>query len=279
MRIVLWIILLATSYAQTQSGITPAPDQSAAQKPDVNVDDLFPSRELGRKVGLVRGVLNRIDPIYDQLVIQTFGGRSIRIAFDGRTQISPETSQAKLASLPAGSVVSIDTVTENGKLFAKSVRTSASGSAELNGQVIRYDATRSHLILRDPITPEEVTIRITPNTKVVKQDKSTLAQNLSSGTLVHVLFSAAGNTAQQVEIIAEPGNTFTFEGRIIAVDLHSRVLSLSNATDQSLRELAFGTLDSGSLSLLREGAEVSIQAEFDGQRYNVRSVTPMPQNP
>lgn len=203
----------------------------------------------------------------------------MRISFDGRTKISPDDSRAKLASLPAGSIVSVDTVTMDSKLFATSVRTSASSNAELNGQVVRYDATRSQLTLRDSISPENVTVRITPNTTVVKEGRNTPAQYLSSGTLVHVWFSASGNRAKRVEVIAQPGNSFTFEGRIIAVDLHSRTLSLSIDADQSLRELVFGALDSNSMALLREGADVDVQAEFDGQRYNVHSVTPAPQRP
>jgi hypothetical protein len=45
-----------------------------------------------------------------------------------------------------------------------------------------------------------------------------------------------------------------------------------------VRELAIGSLDSASLGLLREGADVDIQAEFDGDRYNVRTVRLAMQN-
>ena len=76
-----------------------------------------------------------------------------------------------------------------------------------------------------------------------------------------------------------PGSSFLFEGRIIGVDLRSRSLVLSNDSDHSVRELALGPLDATSLSLLREGADVNVQAEFDGDRYNVRSVTPVSTNP
>jgi hypothetical protein len=53
---------------------------------------------------------------------------------------------------------------------------------------------------------------------------------------------------------------------------------LSNDTDQSIRELAIGALDANSLGLLREGAEVSVQAEFDGDRYELRTVTLVPRS-
>jgi len=63
------------------------------------------------------------------------------------------------------------------------------------------------------------------------------------------------------------------------VDLHSRVVTVSNDTDKSLRELATGSLDNASIQLLTEGADVSIQAEFDGNRYNARAVTLLSRNP
>jgi hypothetical protein len=97
--------------------------------------------------------------------------------------------------------------------------------------------------------------------------------------LVRVWFSPAQNAANKVEILAERGNSFTFEGRIIAVDLRSHVLSLSNDTDQSVRELAIGSLDANSLALLREGTDVNIQAEFDGERYNVRTIAAAANHP
>jgi hypothetical protein len=48
------------------------------------------SPQAGGKVGLVRGVVKRLDPIHDQLLIHAFGGGDIRIAFDARTQLLPE---------------------------------------------------------------------------------------------------------------------------------------------------------------------------------------------
>jgi hypothetical protein len=97
--------------------------------------------------------------------------------------------------------------------------------------------------------------------------------------LVQVWFSPAQNAANRIEILAERGNSFTFQGRIVAVDLRSRVVALSNDSDQSVHELTIGSLDSTSLDLLREGADVSIQAEFDGERYNARTVNLVSRNP
>jgi hypothetical protein len=231
-------------------------------------------------VGLVRGVVKRLDPIRDQLLIHAFGGGDLRIAFDGRTQLFSENTRTRLTSIPVGSVVSVDTVIDGGKLFARAVRTGSSDdAAELSGQVVGYNAAKSRLTLRDPISPEGVSLRITSSTTVVNQGQPASPQALSPGMLVRVWFSPTQSAANKVEILAARGNSFTFEGRIIAVDLRSHVLSLSNDTDQSVRQLDIGSVDANTLSLLREGADVNIQAEFDGERYNVRTVAAVPSHP
>lgn len=230
------------------------------------------------KVGLVRGVLKRMDPIHDQLLIHTFGGGNLKIAFDPRTQFLPENAGAHSNRIPAGSVVSVDTVIEGGKLFARSVRINPSNAGELNGQVVGYNAAKSQLTLRDPLSPQNVSLRLTSKTTILDHGQPFAAQALSPGMLVSVSFSPTDHEANKIEILAERGNSFTFAGRIVAVDLHSSILSLSNDSDQSLREVAIGSLDAANLRLLKEGAEVSVQAEFDGNRYNARAVTLLSRN-
>jgi hypothetical protein len=275
------LVLAGGVQAQVAAPATPpATADDAGAQPIVAPPDKLSSAEMpGGKISLVRGVLKRLDPIHDQLLIHVFGGRDMRIAFDARTQLLTETTRTPLTSIPVGSVVSVDTVVDHGKLFARSVRTGTSHAVELNGQVVRYDAAKSQLTLRDPASPESVSLRITPSTQVVNRGKPASAQDLSPGMLVRVQFSATQKAANQVEILAERGNSFVFEGRIVALDLRSRVLALSNDSDQSVRELALGSLDDASVHLLREGANVSIQAEFDGDRYSVRAVTVMSANP
>jgi len=289
-RLVLALTLMAGCIqAQTAAPATSPPAPPAA--PPATATDGGPQGSIavvdtssepipGRKVGLVRGVVKRLDPIHDQLLIHTFGGGDIRIAFDGRTQLFSENMRTRFTSIPAGSVVSVDTVIDGGKLFARAVRTGSSNdAAELSGQVVGYNAAKSRLTLRDPISPDGVSLRITSSTTVVNQGQAVSSQALSPGMLVRVWFSPAEHAANKVEILAERGKSFTFEGRIVAVDLRSQVLSLSNDSDQSVRELAIGSLDANSRGLLREGADVNIQAEFDGERYTVRTIAAVPSHP
>lgn len=271
-------VLLLAGCAQAQAALPSTAGDAGPRQAPTAADKESP-RLPGGKVGLVRGVLKHMDPIHDQLLIRTFGGGNMQIAFDPRTQLIGDQTHTRLSAIPAGSVISVDTVLDNGKLFARSVRIGQSNVVELNGQIVSYDAGKSLLSVRDPISPQSVSLRMTPSTAVVRRGQTASPQALSAGMLVHVWFSPAQHTASNVEILAEPGNSFTFEGRVVAVDLRSRVLDLSNDSDQSVRELAIGSLEAANLALLREGANVSIQAEFDGERYNVRAVTLVSRNP
>lgn len=286
MKRLLWSIVLIAGCASAQVATPASPSPDNAQPKAVGPDIPPPlSRKAEEKVGLVRGVLKHLDPIHDQIVVRAFGGRDVKIAFDPRTQLLPgnattaSTKSTDWAAIPTGSVVSVDTVMESGKLFAVTVRTGPSTAAEMNGQVLRFDATRSRLILRDPLSPESVSFRVTSNTTVVNRGQTSSAQALSEGTLVHLWFTPAQNTVTKIEVLAERGNSFTFQGRIVAVDLRSRVVAVSNDTDQTVHELSIASLDNGTLGLLREGTDVSIQAEFDGERYNARTVSVLSRNP
>lgn len=267
------VLLLATTFALAQAPPTPAPDVA---KPG-GIEGLTADSELRGKTSLIRGVLKRFDPIHDVLLVHAFGGSDVRIAFDPRTEMLHGSTQTQVTGIPAGSIVSVDTVIEGGKLFARSVRVSTSMAGEVSGQVVRYDAAKSRLILRDPGNPENIALGVTPSTTVVNRDQRVSAASLAPGMLVHVKFVPAQSAATDIQILAERGNTFSFAGRVVGVDLRSRTVALSNTSDGTVRELATNSLDPTSLRLLREGADVSIQAEFDGDRYNARAVTVVPQ--
>lgn len=273
-----WTIVLLAGCACAQSSVPDATKNVDMPRSPASNDDLFPQRRPKGEVGMVRGVLERMDPIYDQLVIRPFGGRDMRVGFNPQTNFFPQGANRLSPAIADGSIVSVDTVMNDGRLYALSVRTDTPRLAELHGEVVGVDETRSRLTLRSAGL-ELVFLRITSGTSVTDQGRVSSVQGLIPGTLVRVWFSAGGDTAHQIEVLAKPGSVFTFEGRIIAVDLRLQVVLLLNATDQSLRELAFASLDGKYLSLLRAGSDAAIEAEFDGDRYNVRSITPLPHTP
>jgi hypothetical protein len=224
-------------------------------------------------------VLKRLDPIHDELVVHTFGGGDIHVAFDTRSELVRDSTRTQVAGIPAGSIVSVDTVMDNGKLFARTVRLTAPSAGDMSGQVVRYDPSKGQLVLRDPVSPQNITLRVSASTSVVNHDKPVSLDSLTPGALVHVNFASAQSTATRIEILAARGSTFTFSGKVVSVDLRARTVAITNTSDQSIRELATNALDPTSLRLLREGSNVSIEAEFDGERYNARTVTAVANDP
>src|SRR5579864_8569006 len=143
--------LLLVGWAVAQSSQPTRLSDANGRKTGADAGILFHEPKPGGRVTLVRGVLVRLDPIHDQLQIRAFGGSDVRIGFDEQTRVlvttPASTTESRLRGIPAGTVVSVDTVTEDGKLLARAVRIGTTGAAELNGQIVRYDPTRAQLIL------------------------------------------------------------------------------------------------------------------------------------
>src|SRR5580658_10987178 len=80
-RLCLALTLLAGCVqAQTAPAATPVTPAATANDGDsepqrsIAIADTSSEPVPGRKVGLVRGVVKRLDPIHDQLLIHSFGG-------------------------------------------------------------------------------------------------------------------------------------------------------------------------------------------------------------
>ena len=160
--------LLAILISVVSIALLAAPIPQEAQEGSAD----FKQGELRGKTGLLRGVLKRVDPIHDQMFIRTFGGGDVRVAFDTRTELFVNDKPSRISSIPAGSVVAIDTVTESGKLFARTVRSGETGPAEINGQIVRYDSDKSLLTLSGAMSTENVVLHISPETKILNAGQS-----------------------------------------------------------------------------------------------------------
>jgi hypothetical protein len=99
---------------------------------------------------------------------------------------------------------------------------------------------------------------------------------LQKGALVSVQLRPDGDgkgLAHQVTILANPGETFVFAGRVTDLDLHSGLLVLLDPRDQKTYELRFDPAAIHISNDLQQGAEVTATAGFDGSRYFAKSVT------
>jgi len=268
------------------SPLTPAPASHAAIQPltddsDTTVDpaSLLPDLPslAPAKASLVGGTVQKLDRVRDQITVQVFGGGKMKIFFDTRTHIYEGSRQASTSDLHRGDRVYVDTILDGSIVFAKTIRLKTTASAgESQGIVMSYRVDKNELVLRDILSPRPLKIRLTSQTSIVHGDHSASASELVSGTLVAVKFGAqqdGSDVAREVSVLAVPGASFAFAGRITGLDLRLGLLTLTSMTDHKTYEIYFDPSVVATDDNLRQANDVTVLARFDGSRYVARSVT------
>jgi hypothetical protein len=229
------------------------------------------------KASLIGGTVQKLDRVRDQITVQVFGGGKMKIAFDTRTHIYQGDGQGSLANLHQGDRVYVDTILDGSTIFAKTIRLKSTVSAgESQGTVTSYRADKGELMLRDALSPRLLKIQLTPQTKIVHGDHATSASELVAGTLVAVKFGGqkgGQDVAREVSVLAVPGASFTFAGRVTGLDLRLGLLVLTSSTDHKTYEIYFDPAVVTADSRLRQASDVTVLTRFDGSRYVANSVT------
>jgi hypothetical protein len=222
----------------------------------------------------------RIDPIRDQMVVRAFGGREVKIDFDARTRLVREQTAISARDIRVGARIYADTILLNNRIFAKTIRMDTKPAiGEVRGQVTSYDSSKGILHIRDAISANLFQVRISSQTAIQMGDRPTLASQLANGTLVRIQLRSATEpvgTAQQIDILARPGDSFTFAGKITFVDFRAGVVAIAEQNNANTHEVAVDSLSPAAKQQLREGAEVVIHAQFDGRQYEARTIDQAP---
>ena len=100
--------------------------------------------------------------------------------------------------------------------------------------------------------------------------------NAGPGALVHVKFSPQSpnrGLAREVAIIAAPGASFTYIGKITHLDVHHGILAVQNVVDDKNYEIYFKPSAHADVKdQLAVGTEVRVVAVFEGTRYTAQSI-------
>jgi len=266
--------------AQTPAVADPGSARAESRLPkdrDSGLD--FPALPKGT-VSLIGGTVARVDPIRDQLVVRAFGGRDVRIDFDVRTRVVREETTIPAREIQVGTRIYADTILLNRRIFAKTIRVDAKPAVgEVRGQVTSYDPDKSILRVRDAISGELLPLRVTSQTAIQMGDRPALASLLTDGTLVKIVLRATTqrvDTAQQIDILAHPGDSFTFAGKITFVDFRAGFVAIADPRNADTHEVAVDSLSPAAKRELREGADVVIHAQFDGRKYEAQTIDPAP---
>ncbi len=264
--------------AAASAGAAPASAKAPAEPKGVDTRRLLPDLPPapGGEATRIGGTISHLDRVQDMLVIEPFGGGKVKVLFDGRTAIYRGPAKVMPQELRENERVAVETVLDGSQIFARSIRILAQApQGESSGQVISYRASHDRLEIRDPVSARAVSVQLGPSTVLLRQGQTATRKELRPGALVSVEFlpdNEGHALARQISILAEPGGSFLFAGRVTHLDLSTGLLVLTDPRDQKVYEIQFNPDVLPVPANLQPGANVSVTADFDGSRYVARKV-------
>jgi hypothetical protein len=223
------------------------------------------------------GTIRSVDPVRDQLILNVYGAKPMKILFDERTQVYRDGVEAPLSDLHSQDHASVQTVLDGTKIFALSIHMlSQAPEGEAQGQVLSYDAGTGQLTLTAALSGRPITLHVPAGTSVVGVGQVTVAspsaglQDLVKGTLVSVKFDSSNNgrgVVRQISILATPGSSFVFTGNVLSLDLAANRLVLLDPKDDQRYLIVFDRSRFPMSRDLHVGTHVRVTASFDGSHY------------
>jgi hypothetical protein len=286
------VLLALGACMNAQSQPAPVPSMatepakaSSPTAPPASHDPLLDLPPLPKeKVSLIGGTVAKLDPIQNKVTVQTFGGKQkMRFGYDVRTRFFRDGQASTQRELKPGQRVYVDTQLDGTRMFAKTIWIETQAPVgDARGQVMSYDSSDGTLTLRDELSAQPEKFHLDPSTPV-RQDKETRSvADLKSGSLVSLTFGSQGrerSTVREINILAQPGSSFSFFGKITYVDLSRRLIAIANDPDSKTYDIYLEALPSSVLRNVRQGSEVGISAVFDGSHYVARSIELVPSKP
>src|SRR5579863_3285059 len=123
-RFLVVAILGSVAFAQSVSsaGSNPAPDQGAQASSELKRKsegpaDLPPGPRGNSTV--IGGAIRGVDLVRDQFTLNVFGGRTMKVLFDQRTQVYRDGAKTAPRDLRIGEHVSVETMLDGTAVFAR----------------------------------------------------------------------------------------------------------------------------------------------------------------
>ncbi len=244
------------------------------------IPDVGPGPVLKGPASLIGGTVRKVDPIRDRLVLRAFGGGDFTIDFDVRTRVMRGAAPAELRDVRAGTRIYVDSIQKEGRIFARTLHIENAGSilGETKGQVLSYDSSRQLLKVRDIISEQPLSLRLTTQTEIRAGNQVVKPSELVGGSLVRIGFQGVSDgpsVAEKIEVMARPGSSVVFMGRIAVIDLRDSHLTLYEQSGENTFEIGLHSLPASERLQLKQGTDVLVHAEFDGKAYEARSIEPV----
>lgn len=268
---------LATAQSQTGFNSNPAsapstPPSSAAQRE--NYDPLLDLPPLPHnRITLMGGVVLNNDEVMNHMVFQPFGTKQkMSVHFDTRTRFFLDGKPITEREIKPGQRIYLDTMLNGDRVFAKTIwiRTTAESGVG-RGQIMNFDSRRKILTVRDQISNQPVKLQLSSSTAIRKGNTAGSESDLVDGALVDMDFGAQKDL-RAVRILAAPGSTFEFAGRVTYVDVSQKLIAIDNRSDGKKYDISMEAIAPSVLHQIHEGQEVSVSAVFEGDRYAGRRI-------
>jgi hypothetical protein len=266
--------------AQPKTDILDSSATSGALTTDGHDPILDPAPMPRTTTTMVGGTISGVDRLRNKMTVHVFGGGHWTVYFDERTHIFHNGAETTQLALKKGERVYVDTQLDNDRhnIFARNIRVGvAELPADADGQIIAIDAKHNELTLRDTLNSVPVRFAVDSETRISNGQTPAAFKDVKPGTLVHVRFAASSpnrGLAREVSIIAVPGTTFTFAGKVTFLDLHRGLIAVQNSTDDKNYEIHFAPSAVTNRNELGVGRDVLVRATFEGTKYMAQSVNP-----
>ncbi len=286
------VAICQASLADTKSVENPGtPSVSTPERVSTVLPDL-PPLPTGKST-VIGGSIRDIDTVRDQFTLKVFGGHSMRVLFDERTQVYRDGIITPLHDLRPEDHASVKTALDGTNIFALSIHIlSKSPEGECQGQVLNYNSRMRILNVISTLSHEQVELSVPKDTPIVRIGQARQGQAVSAsanfvsvdsgssdfvrGTLISAKFvsdNKGHGIATQIAILATPGSIFVFSGNVIFLDLNSELFVLVDPRDDKSYKIFFNPSLYSMSHALREGTHVIVTASFDGVRYVASAIT------
>ena len=241
-----------------------------------DVADLLAPKPLEKsKLSLIGGTVKSIDQIRDSMAVRVYDAGTMHVKFDQRTHFYRDGKETTQLTVKKGDRVYLDTQLFEGKVFAKNVHVeSGNRSADASGQIMSFNRKTGDMVVQDQLAGSAVRFRVDPQTTIKSGEARTTTSALRPGALIAVKFSPRSRslgTAEEVSIIASPGASFTYFGRVTHLDVRSGLLAIENQADGKVYDIHY---DSATRipDNLTVGSQVTATAMFRGSDYVAQSI-------
>jgi hypothetical protein len=252
---------------------TPAPTSSAAARE--NYDPLLDLPPLPHTtITLIGGTVVRLDEIMNRMVVEPFGGKQkMKVAFDSRTHFYENGKPITEREIKQGQRIYLDTQLNGSRVFAKTIWIQTSTESGLGqGQILDFDPAKQILTVRDELSSQPIKMHLSSATVIRRGEQTAAVRDLVPGTLVSLSFGPR-HEVQRITVLATPGTSFTFAGRVTYLDMSRKMIAIDNRSDRKKYDVYVSAIPLNILRQVREGENVNVSAVFDGNQYDARSVT------